>query len=434
MKTSGIIFLVVVAFAGRLAGAAPDPTVVEKAEAPAPAPAAGPALEPELNRVIEHLRQLGLNFDGATARQAAIQAIIQTADPLGRLLEADEARRIQQAQEGQAYQLGVRLTMTNGTPRIVEVLDHSAGRAADLAADDRLLRVNDVATLRTDLVTASGLLRQPEEAVVNLLVRKASGATNEVSATLRLGPLPVIETAELLTPKIAYLRLNGIFKGSARPVVELLKAWHAEERFGLILDLRGSGGSDLRSVVEISSLFGPASGHLFTLRDLHDQDIESFRAKPSLSLGLPTMVLVDEETTGAAEILAASLKRSVRGAMLLGAPTRGDPGIRELIDLDGRHYLYLATRRLVVEDGTVYDGLAGVLPDIRVTGRAAEEAVYEPELTPSRGRELIPEELEDRNLRLRLRGDPVLRRAVDILLGLKALDIRGFKYLDSSTR
>jgi C-terminal processing protease CtpA/Prc len=138
------------------------------------------------------------------------------------------------------------------------------------------------------------------------------------------------------------------------------------------------------------------------------------------------MVLVDGRTTGAAELLAATLSGTGRGAMIIGQPTAGDPGIRQRVSLSSGEELYLATRRLVVAGEDKYSGQDRVRPDIYVDP-AVRYVDYEPEepLLTDR-RETTRRELETRALRLHIRGDAALTRAMDVLIGLKALNFHRF--------
>jgi len=135
-------------------------------------------------------------------------------------------------------------------------------------------------------------------------------------------------------------------------------------------------------------------------------------------------VLVDAQTSGAAEALAAMLVGGGRGVMLIGAATRGDPAVRELVPLPDGGTAYLATRRLVAADGSVYAGREGIQPAIRAGGQPSAPD-YEPPKVPGQPAP-SDEEKESLRLRQRVKDDPALRRAVDVLLGLRALNLRGF--------
>lgn len=96
--------------------------------------------------------------------------------------------------------------------------------------------------------------------------------------------------------------------------------------------------------------------------------------------------------------------------------------IREPRKLSTGRYALLATRQLKTADGATYSGSGGVRPDVVITAAALDETVYEPDAPVLRkGKTMSDEEKEDKALRDRTRNDTYLRRAADVLLGLKAL-------------
>jgi carboxyl-terminal processing protease len=384
-----------------------------------------------LDRVVTELRTHGVELDADKARTAAIEAIIRTADAQGTIMTTADIEQWSNQQEGLTYCTGLRLTMTNGQPLVTGLAEGSPAEAAGLEAGDLITAIDDTTLAGTDIVFTQGMLCDSEERSVQVTVQKTDGTTNTVAVALAMLQLPGIETAELLPSGLCYIRINGFYAGVGDAVLEQFDAWRSGEHFGLILDLRSANGGDVDSAARISSLFAEANMMLFAFRDTSDQDLAVSKAADTEPLGMPTMVLIDGQTCGAAEVLAASMKRSIRGAMLLGTESRGDPSIREFIDFSPDEKIYVATRRLVTADGTVYSGQAGIVPDVTVAPRASRPVEYEP--MPELGeREQLEEEIEDTLLAQRVKGDAVLRRAVDILLGLKALNIRGFRNANAS--
>jgi C-terminal processing protease CtpA/Prc len=208
-------------------------------------------------------------------------------------------------------------------------------------------------------------------------------------------------------------------------VVSLVRGWAETGRFGVVLDLRGAKGTDLDSVVEIASLLAESEARLFAFKTVAGEETDVKRAHVGSPVNMPVMVLIDAGTAGAPEVLAAVLTDSVRGAMVVGTESFGDPMIREPVELPTGEILYLATRRLVTSGDAAYGERGGVKPDIEIDPGRRALSDYEPELASSERRALLDKELTDRALRDRLRGDEALQRAVDVLLGLKALNIRG---------
>lgn len=385
-------------------------------------------------QIIQALSEHGLHFEPDKARTAVIQAVIRTADPAGTILSEEEWARFKEEREGKTYALGVTLSMSNGAPRIERVLPGSPAEEAGLLAGQTILRIGETAISRSDIVRVGQRLRTAEATPLRLVLRTELEETNTVEVTTRLIQLPGIETIEVFPSDLCYIRLNGLYPGTAGQILDAMKAWRTNEYFGFVIDLRSAGGDDVDGAAKVASLFTEANMMLFSFRNGENQDIKVYKADKSEPLGMPTMVLVDENTTGAAEVLAAALKRSIRGAMVLGATSKGDAEIREAVELEPSKLLYIATKRLVTADGTVYDGTAGVVPDVKVKPGTDTDEPENVELeTIGHKRETLEEELEDTLLRERIRGDAALRRAVDILLGLKALNIRGIKHAPDPT-
>ncbi len=227
---------------------------------------------------------------------------------------------------------------------------------------------------------------------------------------------------EDLPAGMGYLRAAGIFPGAGREIKTALEKWQAVGAFGAILDLRGAAGMAEDEVAIVAAGFVPEGNVLYTMSDQQGKEIVSLKASAPLAGPMPLMVLMDEDTTGAAELLAAVLGGGVKGAMLIGRETAGDPMIREPRQLSTGRYALLATRQLKTADGATYSGSGGVVPDVVINEAALDETVYEPDAPVLRkGKTMSDEEKEDKALRDRTRNDTYLRRAADVLLGLKAL-------------
>lgn len=413
-----------------LAGAGSVPAVTDVVErtaltAAAPVAVARTAAQQVGDEVISALAALDERHFAvdAGAAGAAIEAAVRTLDPGARLLNKAQAAHLRQERSGRDYGLPVRLSMTNGQPVVADLTASSPEATAGLQAGDRLWSVDGVAATNLTLPQALARLRGHDTTTVRVVAVRAEGVVTGEAARVLL-PLEPVETAEKWPRELAYMKINGLFApDGGRSIVSTLRGWSETGRYGFILDLRGATGDDLSAVEAVGSLFARAGSLLFSFRDRQEQDVSIHKALSGDPLATPVVVLVDETTSGAAEVLAAVLADSVRGALLIGSTTAGDPLIRDVVELPQGRQLYLATRRLVTAEGTVYDGRAGVAPDVVAPAQAAAADYYEPEAMPDR-RATLPQEGEDRALRDRWRGDAALRQAVDVLLGLKALNIR----------
>jgi C-terminal processing protease CtpA/Prc len=190
---------------------------------------------------------------------------------------------------------------------------------------------------------------------------------------------------------------------------------------GFILDCRGVGGTNLACVDSIAGHFTEPDVFLYAVQDGAGEDLDLHAAPPKARAGVPVLMLTDGDTTGVAELLASLFARP-RGVLLVGASTRGDPARREMVPLADGRFVFLATGRFVRPDGTDWRG-RGIVPHVVVSPGSEARPEIRTNITSRTGRPLG--DIARRHLELfaRLRGDPVLARAVELLLGLKALAI-----------
>ncbi|MBT3193552.1 MAG: hypothetical protein HN341_13460 [Verrucomicrobia bacterium] len=219
--------------------------------------------------------------------------------------------------------------------------------------------------------------------------------------------------------KIGYLGAPEISLPIASNIAQQVATWEADEGHGIILDLRGAGGQSLAAVDTIAGLVVEDEQHLYHIKDLQGDVVERHRSRGSAFCKIPLIVLTDCETRDAAEILAAALKKQGR-VMLVGSRTLGDATIRRPVPISDQWSAVVAFCEVCLGEACVYDG-DGVLPDVPVeVGGTTPPIDMSVKLGPN-GRPLTEKALQDRALMQRIGTDLVLRRAADILLGLKAL-------------
>lgn len=327
------------------------------------------------------------------------------------------------AEDGAIFDAGLRLANTNNLIVISEIAPDSNARAAGLQVGDRLLAVDRAPTSGETVERVQSWLQLSTKRALILTVADASGHERDVSLDPIPGRRPAVAFAETLPTGLAYLKLNGFYPQSEGEILSTIRRWVGTPNcYGLILDIRGAGGRDAEAAAAVAAIFAAEGRVLAAFQDVDGRETAAFRAGPGFPVTFPVMILTDADTRGAAEWFAAVAKGLGRGAMLIGFTTRGDPLIREPMPLSWHRSLYVVTRRLVTADGTVYAGKEGVVPHILVS--VPEEHIFEPALRPDAMAKMSDQEKEDRRLRIRVGSDAVLRRAVELLLGLRALNVK----------
>ncbi len=220
---------------------------------------------------------------------------------------------------------------------------------------------------------------------------------------------------------IGYLDLNSLSLSVASNVVLQVAEWDASAGLGVILDLRGVGGWEYRAVPLVAGLIIKRDVPLFTLSSLVDGAVaEIYNTEGPGDCCIPLVILMDGDTHGASEVIAAVLKGR-GGAMLVGASSRGDGVIRRPVALTETLSIVIASSHISLMDGYEYAGV-GVLPDIVIdSNQSGPPKIDVSSTTGVLGRPLSDKALNDRDLMKRTEDDAVLRRATDILLGFEAL-------------
>jgi len=375
-----------------------------------------PVLQQQIGEAISILNDRALTVDEPFIANQAVLAMLKAVDPKGIIASPDQLYDMLNRQNGNKYYAGIRLSFTGETVTISNIVPESPAEIAGLQTNDTILSIGGQAVDGLIPPEIISLLRGQEKQTIQIeFQRKKEKETIEL--TLSPAQLSTIEAIEYFPEEIIYVMANGFFNQSGSEMLTLLKKWKKEDAFGVILDLRQASGRDIQSVQEIGDILSPPKTKLYAYEDKHGSELSEFTTGVSPRLGLPLMILVGENTTGASELLAVLCKNSIKGCMVLGSETSGTPLIREAIPMANGNNMYIATRKLSTPNNRKYDGHIGLQPDIIVT-----ESGYIDSYKPDHMQTTLDEEVEDEYLRERLRGDATLSRATDLLLGLKALN------------
>ncbi|HNR93240.1 MAG TPA: S41 family peptidase [Kiritimatiellia bacterium] len=359
-----------------------------------------------LVRAMDLLHERGVIAGPERLEAGMLSNLVHAADPGGVLLGPEDLSCREQEARGQWGMPGLHFMVTNGSFAIA-------------APAPEPCRPGDV----LELVDGQGIRGLPEEEVWRLLagntseearltVRREGSTEHEIVLPRIAAPIPPVAASEKISPETGYIKLYGCHPGTADALRPILQEWKTSGVYGVVLDLRSAAGASREETCRILSQFFPSERELFRMVPLSG-DPEICLSEGASPRTLPTMVLVDETTAGGAELLAAGLQSSETGTMILGRRTAGDFLLREVLELNGSHAMLVASRILKFPDGREYRANEGLTPDIVVEGR------------PSGATDQAEEEIHPR-----LKNDPALRRACDLLQGLRVLKI---KFREDST-
>ncbi|HEU4385366.1 MAG TPA: MXAN_5808 family serine peptidase [Anaeromyxobacteraceae bacterium] len=315
---------------------------------------------------------------------AAVNGMLGTLDPHSVLLEPRLFREMRLTTRGEFGGLGFVIAMRDGNLTVVKVLKNTPAQRAGIRAKDVIVKIEEQSTINMDLQDAVDRLRgKPSTKVAITLSRAGWPEPKRLSIVRENITVETVPFAKVLDRGIGYVRVSGFAANTTRELRAALNQERAQSGGplkGLILDLRGNPGGLLEQAVEMSDLF-LGSGLIVRTVGHDRRDVQVNNARPDRDdlNGMPLVVLVNNASASASEIVAGALKNNGR-ALVVGRQTFGKGSVQVLYDdLPGRHGEAPALKLTVFQYLTAGDVSlqeVGITPDVLLLpGRALKDAV-----------------------------------------------------------
>ncbi|NKQ34456.1 MAG: S41 family peptidase [Chloroflexi bacterium] len=337
-----------------------------------------------------HTRYLRQPVDDAALMDGAINGMLETlGDPHTRYLSPSDQEVAEQSMSGEFQGIGAEVENVDGAITIVTPIDGSPAQAAGLQPGDILREADGVPLTDMDISEAAALVRGPAGTTVRLLIER-DGETFTVDIIRDVIKLPSAR-GEMLDEGIAYIRLSRFANDTDQELQNILTDLLAQNPTGIILDLRRNPGGALDTTVNIADQFLPEGVALVErFGDGREREFQS--GDKGLAEGIPLVVLIDEGSASASEVLAGAIQDRGRG-VLIGNTSFGKGTVQ--------------TWQTLANDGGVRITIAEWLtPD--------KASIHETGLTPDYSIPLDPDNPDE---------DTQLQAAIDYLLGKTIISI-----------
>lgn len=285
--------------------------------------------------------------------EKSIPKILQELDPHSTYISAKDAEASMQSLKGSFSGIGVRFTIAKDTVCVVQVIEGGPSERAGLKAGDRIIAIDGKSYVgdKVNNDTTMKLLKGPKSTKVDLRIfRPLAGKTFNAKVTRGNVPLKSVDAAYMVDDETAYIRINNFAETT---FVEFVLAVHGLRKNGmqsLLLDLRGNTGGYMDPAIKIANLFLPSKSLIVYTegRKMPRQDYKS-DGKGMFSQ-LPLVVLVDETSASASEILAGALQDNDR-AMIVGRRTFGKGLVQVPIEFNDGSMIRLTKARYYTPSG-----------------------------------------------------------------------------------
>lgn len=251
--------------------------------------------------------------------ELAIPALLHSLDPHSEYIPAHERQFFDEPLQGKFDGIGIVFNMATDTVIVLNVIPSGPSRKAGVMGGDRIIKVNDtiISGCKMPQNTVMKRLRGPRGSQVKLSVeRQGIADLVDIVVTRDEIPLRSVEACVMLTKDIGFIRLSQFAVTSHTEVMRALEKLRNQGMTRLIFDLRNNGGGLLDQAILIANEFLPERTVIVSTEDRNKHRFMQYSNGRGRYSDLQTVVLIDETSASASEILAGALQDNDRGTII----------------------------------------------------------------------------------------------------------------------
>ncbi len=312
--------------------------------------------------ILEAEKIISRNYVGARAAntgeltKAGISGMLRSLDPHSNFYDTAEWKDLLDEQRSGYTGIGATISdfAISGIINtfILSTFSGTPAAKAQLHFGDKIVAINGEKMTGKGSEIVRDKLRGASGTILRLTVeRSATNGVETIEIRRRRVPQPSIPDAYILRPGIGYISLSEGFNYTTSEEFDTaMQELKAQGMRSLVLDLRGNGGGIVDQAVKIAENFLPAGTLILTQRGRSRIDNRVWKSPNISPEQMPLVVLVNEDTASASEIVAGAFQDDDR-AMIVGEKTFGKGLVQSVIDLPGRTGLTLTTARYLTPSG-----------------------------------------------------------------------------------
>lgn len=357
--------------------------------------------------------------------ESAINGMLVSLDPHSSYLDAQSYKYMNEQTKGKFGGLGIEVTMENSVVKIVSPIDDTPAAKAGLKPGDYITNIDGEQVIGMSLNDAVDKMRGKVGSKVKLTIRRVGEKPFEVTLKREEVKIQSVKN-DIKSGDVAYIRITSFSGDTDKMVEKAIKQAKKELKGnikGVVLDVRNNPGGLLDQAVNISDLFLD-KGEIVSTRSRNEEDTVRYTAKEGdITEGLPIVVMINDGSASASEILAGALQDHKR-AIILGEKSFGKGSVQTVVPLGKYGAMRLTTARYYTPSGRSIQA-TGIIPDVEVHPAKVEEYINNYGLSEAEYRNALKNEAtgEDKKTENNTkdedwRKDYQLSRAVDLVKAL----------------
>ncbi|HEY7128988.1 MAG TPA: S41 family peptidase [Nitrospira sp.] len=326
----------------------------------------------ELRTFSEVLTQVQKNYvDDTKVKdlvQGAIRGMLSTLDPHSAYMTPEMYKEMQVETKGEFGGVGIQIGVKENRLAVIAPIDGTPAQRAGIKAGDYITKVNDESTKDLSLMDAVQKMRGPKGTKVNLTIQR-DGAADPLQFTLVRDTIKIESVKSKVMENIGYVKLTQFQEATGRDLGRVLKQFKDQKVQSTILDLRNNPGGLLTAAVEVSEQFLPNGKLVVYTKGRESKKDEWFAKGRDQMDDSPMIILVNEGSASASEIVAGALQDYGR-AVIVGTTSFGKGSVQTILPLGDGSGLRLTTAKYYTPKGRSIQS-TGITPDIVIKPQPA---------------------------------------------------------------
>lgn len=358
--------------------------------------------------------------------ESAINGMLVSLDPHSSYLDGKSFKYMSEQTQGKFGGLGIEVTMEQSVVKVVSPIDDTPASRAGLKPGDYITNIDGENVVGMSLNDAVDKMRGKPGTKIKLTIRRINEKPFDV--TLKREEIKIQSVkSDIKDDDVAYIRITSFSEEVDKNVKKAFNKANKDKKIkGIVLDVRNNPGGLLDQAVAVSDLFLD-KGEIVSTRSRNPEDTIRYTAKDGdIAKGLPIVVMINDGSASASEIVAGALQDHKR-AVVLGEKSFGKGSVQTVVPLGDYGAMRLTTARYYTPSGRSIQA-KGIEPDISVLPAKVEEIEKGYNFSEAEYSNALKNEKEDKKENKKekdaqdkdWRKDYQLSRAVDLV---KALSI-----------
>jgi len=299
--------------------------------------------------------------------EGAISGMLSSLDPHSAYLPPKDYKEMEEHTTGQFGGLGMEVGMEDGFVKVISPIDDTPAQAAGIKAGDLIIKLSDEPVKGKTLGEAVKIMRgKPGTDLELTIIRKGEDAPLHIKVTRAIIKVKSVKQ-RMLKDGVGYLRISQfqIRTGSdLKKAMKKLEEEYGEPLKGLVLDLRNNPGGVLQAAIQVSDAFLNNGLIVYTEGRIKNSQMRFESEAGDLMKGKPIVVLINEGSASASEIVAGALQDQKR-ALIAGRTSFGKGSVQTLLQLNNGAAIKVTTARYYTPSGRSIQA-EGIVPDVEI--------------------------------------------------------------------